>query len=242
MSEYSEAIPDRTLEAFARGFFSEANLYGFRRSDYVRFVNHLLDLTISMQESGACHVPGRRVRPLIPRCNRQLPLNGNQVSIRMYNADSDAECIRQWLDSPSGCQFLRCDKQHGRLDLDGFLNTTCNHFGVVRHKCGEVMGALAYVDHSEGHRRAELRILPGGEGQHQGEPGSEALRLWLAYGKNGLGLRKVVVATLDTSARNVMKHEGLGFEVEGLLRNELLLDGAYRDLLRMSLSLGDTDD
>ena len=242
MSEHSEAIPDRTLEAFARGFFSEASLYGFRRSDYVRFVNHLLDLTIAMQEPGVRHVAGNRVSPLIQRCNRQLPLNGNQVLIRAYNADSDAECIRQWLDSPSGCQFLRCDSQHGRLDLDGFLNTSGNHFGVVRRKCGAVMGALAYVDHSEGHRRAELRVLPGGEGQHREGPGSEALRLWLAFGKNGLGLRKVVVATLDTSARNVRKYEGLGFEVEGLLRNELLLDGEYRDLLRMSLSLGDTGD
>ena len=40
------------MEAFARGFVTEANLYGFGRIDYVRFVNHLLDHAIAMKRGG----------------------------------------------------------------------------------------------------------------------------------------------------------------------------------------------
>jgi RimJ/RimL family protein N-acetyltransferase len=40
---------------------------------------------------------------------------------------------------------------------------------------------------------------------------------------------------MDTNFRNIRLNESLGFVVEGILRNEYVLDGRERDVLRMGL-------
>ena len=50
-------------------------------------------------------------------------------------------------------------------------------------------------------------------------------------------MRKIYVNTLDTNLANIRLNEQLGFRVEGVLRDEVLLNGEFQDVLRMSLIL-----
>ena len=63
----------------------------------------------------------------------------------------------------------------------------------------------------------------------------EATRLWIQYGLSALKLKKIYVNTLNTNIRNIRLNEELGFKVEGLLCNEVFVDGQYKDVLRMGL-------
>ena len=63
----------------------------------------------------------------------------------------------------------------------------------------------------------------------------EATRLWIEYGFRVLGIDKIYVSTLQTHLRNIKLNEEIGFRVEGLLREEVLLDGRRLDVLRMGL-------
>ena len=63
----------------------------------------------------------------------------------------------------------------------------------------------------------------------------EATRLWIRYGVNVLKLEKIYVSTLQTQISNIKLNESIGFRVEGLLRNEVLIDGTRHDVLRMGL-------
>jgi RimJ/RimL family protein N-acetyltransferase len=61
----------------------------------------------------------------------------------------------------------------------------------------------------------------------------EATRLWIEYGVNSLDLEKIYVSTLQTHLSNIRLNEKVGFHVEGLLRDEVLIDGTRHDVLRM---------
>lgn len=63
----------------------------------------------------------------------------------------------------------------------------------------------------------------------------EATKIWIRYGVTVLKLKKIYLSTLDTDIRNIRLNEALGFKVEGILRNEIYLDGVYHDVLRMGL-------
>ena len=62
--------------------------------------------------------------------------------------------------------------------------------------------------------------------------------MWIQYGIHGLGLglEIIYVSTLQTQIANIKLNEKIGFQVEGLLTNEVLIDGERRDVLRMGLS------
>jgi RimJ/RimL family protein N-acetyltransferase len=60
--------------------------------------------------------------------------------------------------------------------------------------------------------------------------------MWIQYGIHGLGLEKIYVSTLQTQIANIKLNEKIGFQVEGLLTNEVLIDGERCDVLRMGLS------
>jgi RimJ/RimL family protein N-acetyltransferase len=84
-------------------------------------------------------------------------------------------------------------------------------------------------------RKAELRKLIGDAEQRRKGFAKEASALWIRYGFKALALKKIYLNTRDTDIRNVRLNEELGFVVEGVLRNEVLIDGTYHDVLRMGL-------
>ncbi|OPZ80066.1 MAG: hypothetical protein BWY77_01251 [bacterium ADurb.Bin431] len=59
----------------------------------------------------------------------------------------------------------------------------------------------------------------------------------LAHGLFGLGLKKIYLNTINTNIRNIRLNQELGFTIEGILHNEVMIDGVYKDVLRMSLWL-----
>jgi RimJ/RimL family protein N-acetyltransferase len=247
-----ELIPDRTLEAFARGFFNEATLYGFQQTDYVRFVNHLLDITIAMKKNKKTkkkkdgyvatpeilsHLVSNVESQELSGAN-QLPIVGEQVKIRALNIDDDITLLNQWLNDDTGRNFLLSCSEPIMPNYRDLLAEPQNHFGIIALHSGESIGVIAYLNHDQTQRRAELRKLIADPGMRGQGLGKEAAKLWLDYGMSGLSLKKVYLTTFDTNTRNIRLNEALGFKVEGILRNEVYWDGRYRDVLRMGLWLG----
>jgi RimJ/RimL family protein N-acetyltransferase len=116
------------------------------------------------------------------------------------------------------------------------MNTPENHLGIIAMPDGKPVGAMAYLDHSSTQQRAELRKLIGDPAYRGRGLAEEATRLWVNYGFQGLGLKKIFVSTLQTQVANIKLNEKIGFQVEGLLRNEVLIDGRRHDVLRMGMT------
>lgn len=66
--------------------------------------------------------------------------------------------------------------------------------------------------------------------------GTEALKLFLSFLFNELGLRKVKLNVFTFNQRAVRCYEKCGFKVDGINRKELYRDGKYHDNLAMSIT------
>jgi diamine N-acetyltransferase len=226
-------IPDVTIEVIARNLFKEAQRYGFHQADYLRLVNHLLDL------SGRGEVRDRqRETEADPRSlmlSPRLPLDGNAIRIRAFDAAGDRALLARWLDDTHGRFFLLSSVTAKTLDIDEVLRSDRNIFGVIVLPDATPIGMMAFLDVDRWQQKAELRKLIG-EPQYRGRGyARQGTALWTHYGLHGLGLKKIYLNTLQTNMRNIRLNEALGFRVEGILRKEFFLDGEHHDVLRMAL-------
>jgi RimJ/RimL family protein N-acetyltransferase len=172
----------------------------------------------------------------------ELPIEGPNVHIRAFDADSDFDLLASWLPDRYGRYFFLSCATSQQITVESLLDSPNNHLGIVCLSNGRAIGAMAYLDHSKRQCRAELRKLIGDPDCRGKGLAEEATRLWVQHGISGLGLQKIYVSTLQTQIANIKLNENIGFKVEGLLRNEVLIDGERHDVLRMGLCVTSGDD
>jgi RimJ/RimL family protein N-acetyltransferase len=226
-------IPESSIEAIAREFFRDSRTYGFTQVDYLRFVNHLLDLSVANGASRAkLHERSVDYHVSPPPA---LPLVGERVHLRAFDASRDRAEVERWLDDPEGKYFLLSRTTAARVSLDATANGDHTVLGVITLPGGEAVGLLAFLNLDRRQGKAELRKMIGNPAYRGKGLAREATYLWIQYGVSTLGLRKIYLDTLDNNLRNIALNEKLGFKVEGLLRGECLIDGERRDILRMAI-------
>jgi RimJ/RimL family protein N-acetyltransferase len=220
-----------TVEAAARSFHKEAVGYGFTLGDFVHFASTLLGIAMTLQHGGAA--PEDDLPPTIDR-HASLPLVGPAVTVRAFGDPGDRECLERWVADAEGRFFLLSTASGRRQDVDHLVESPANRVGMVT-VADRPVGCVAYLDHRVDQGRAELRKMIGERDMRGQGLGQKAALLWLGYGLGALGLRKIYLTTLVTDIGNIKINERLGFRVEGILRNEVLIDGEYHDVLRMGL-------
>jgi len=229
-------IPAATIDTLARSIFKEASVYGFGQVDIIRLINELMDLCTGAEGSDE-NLP-EETRPHLTDYSDQpvdLPVIGDRVIIRAFNGREDAKLLEQWLPDKYGRYFVLSCATAQSITIDALTNSPGNHLGIITLRDGSPIGAMAYLDHSKNQGRAELRKLIGELDSRGRGLAEEATRLWIKYGISTLGLGKIYVSTLQTQFSNIKLNESIGFRVEGLLRNEVLIDGIRHDVLRMGL-------
>lgn len=226
-------IPIATIQAFARSIFKEASKYGFGQLDIIRLVNELMDYCTN-QEGEAVRLTDKHELPtLLASEASRLPLTGKRLMIRPFAAESDIAILDTWLSDKYGRYFVLSSTSAHSVSIEELVNGERNHLGVITTLEGKPIGALAYLDLDVDQKRAELRKLIG-DAEFRGTGlAEEATRLWIAYGVNALCLEKIYVSTLQTHINNIKLNEKIGFRVEGLLRDEVLIEGTRHDVLRM---------
>jgi len=227
-------IPDETIETLSRSFFKEFLNYGFKKVDYLRFVNALLDM--AMKNSNDLDETDKPTKPLPKKLSRdhiELPVMCERLCIRPYER-KDKKVLQEWLKDKESRQFL-LSRSSQTVTLDEFVGDKSCIIGVVTLKSGAPIGIMAYCDYNKHQRRAELRKMIGDPEQRGQGYAREASQLWIRYGIQNLGLKKIYLSTLNTNIRNIKLNEDLGFQVEGILRNEVFFDDQYHDVLRMGM-------
>ena len=240
MSESSGRIPDVTLETLSRTFYKEATKYGFTHVDYVRYVNLLLDMAMQGRTAGdRVENEGEGVvdqgADEASEGDLELPLRGEGIVVRAFNADDDLPLFDRWLSELSGRYFLLSRITTERQDIREVAASDTSVLGIITLPDSTPVGSVAFLDHDLVHRKAELRKMIGDPEHRRKGFATKASALWIRYGIKTLGLKKIYVNTLNANVGNIRLNEELGFKVEGILRNEVFIDGAYRDVLRMSL-------
>lgn len=234
----ARAIPQETIEALSRTIYKEARGYGFEQVEIIKLINHLMDLCANGVSSDLCISDGMSASAdCDPDDFSGLPLNGSNLRIRQYDSEIDQSLLESWLPDKYGRYFVLSCSTAQEVTVKALSESPANHLGIIEYEDGTAVGAMAYLDHSLSQKRAELRKLVGNPEFRGRGIAEEATKLWVNYGIHGLGLRKIYVSTLQTQIANIKLNESIGFQVEGLLRNEVLIDNQRHDVLRMGLSI-----
>ena len=233
METIEQTIPEETIEVVARSFFKETFRYGFNQTDYVKFINLLLDLTMKNGGSNGKTAPTPMNYDVTEK--PVLPLIGENIRIQSYRDDADKSLLKKWALERSGKMFLISWITARSSSIDELVGRPNNYIGMIALPDQTPIGIVAFLDYDRTQHKAELRKLIGVPEYRGKGYAKEATRLWIRYGISTLGLRKIYLNTLDNNIRNVKLNEDLGFKVEGILRNECYLDGEYQDILRMGL-------
>lgn len=224
-------LPQLTIEVAARSFYKQALRYGFALGDFVRFTHMLLSVAMARGERGE---PPAKAAGSSPAAHTALPLVGSKVTIRRFDAETDRALLERWVLDPEGRFFLLSTASGHAYGADQLVESPQNLIGTIVYQ-SQPIGCVAYLDYSQDQKRAELRKLIGEPEMRGLGLAHEAAELWVGYGVGALGLRKIYLNTLATHIRNIQINEALGFQLEGILRSELLIDGEYHDVLRMGL-------
>jgi len=232
-----ERIPTATIEVFARSIYKEASTYGFGQLDVIRLVNELMDRCTAQDQEVQPKTSGH-TEPVTTRGkSKNLPLIGKRLKIRAFDKNTDIALLEEWLPDKYGRYFVLSCATAQSVSIDALVNEDRNHLGIITALDDRPIGALAFLDHSVDQKRAELRKLIGDPDSRGKGLAEEATRLWIGYGMSTLGIEKIYVSTLQTHIGNIKLNENIGFRVEGLLRNEVLIDGDRHDVLRMGICI-----
>jgi RimJ/RimL family protein N-acetyltransferase len=226
-------IPLATIQTLARSIFKEASKYGFGQLDIIRLVNELMDYCTNQEGEVAEPTEAHELRTFSAHEAVRLPLTSKRLIIRSFAAETDIAILDTWLSDKYGRYFVLSSTAAHSVSIEELVNGDRNYLGMITTLDNKPIGALAYLDYDIDQKRAELRKLIGDPEFRGMGLAEEATRLWVAYGINALSLEKVYVSTLQTHISNIKLNEKIGFKVEGLLRDEVLIDGTRHDVLRM---------
>lgn len=223
-------LSDVTIRTIAASFIKQARKYGFTLNDYVKFTNYLLEEAINSSnqkrtESTPKYINSHRLK---------LPLQTERLIIR-ETLRKDLTLVKKWLSDKEGRFFLLSRIINPSETIEEIFDSENNVLGIICLKNKTPIGLIAYLNIDTHSKKAELRKLIGVTKERGKGYGNEATKIWIEYGLFSLDLEKIYLTTINTDIKNIRINESLGFRIEGLLRNELLIDGEYYDVLQMSL-------
>ncbi|NHN59792.1 MULTISPECIES: GNAT family N-acetyltransferase [Halorussus] len=167
-------------------------------------------------------------------------LDGDRVTLRVpdesdvdflldHENDPDVRATRS-VTAPSGPDDVR-------RRLGGTLGRRDDTLALVVFADGDRVGQVYLIREKPNdatYRRAELAywVAPAAQGNGYA---TDAARTVLGHGVDRLGLHKVTAKSFASNEASVRVLEKLGFEREGVFREEAYVDGEFVDLLRFGL-------
>jgi RimJ/RimL family protein N-acetyltransferase len=175
-------------------------------------------------------------------------LTGANVVLRPFNLDQDAAALREMLEDPEVLKLTGSyhdpddepvwdeaaesrfrswygsrNDQPDRLDL-----------AIADKTSGNCVGEVVFNDWSEPNQSCNLRIVIGPRAQDRGL-GTEAIRLFIGYGFERLGLHRISLDVINFNPRARRVYDKVGFVTEGVLRAEHRWAAEWIDVTIMSM-------
>lgn len=166
-------------------------------------------------------------------------LSGVNVTLRPITL-ADTDLIVRWRNNPAVRQnFIFRDTFTPEMHRN-WMNTKVAGGEVVQYiieeaASGRPVGSVYYRDIDRGNSSAEYGIFIGEDDARGKGYGSETARLFTAFGIRALGLHRISLRVLSGNDQAYKSYEHAGFQREGVARDMVFLDGAYRDVIFMAL-------
>ncbi|MBD5528320.1 MAG: UDP-4-amino-4,6-dideoxy-N-acetyl-beta-L-altrosamine N-acetyltransferase [Lachnospiraceae bacterium] len=106
---------------------------------------------------------------------------------------------------------------------------------ICETESGRPVGSVYLRDIDRQHKKAEYGIFIGGEGARGKGYGTMAARLMIRYAFEDMGLHRLFLRAFADNTRAIRSYEKAGFEREAYLRDDVCIDGRYRDIVLMGI-------
>jgi RimJ/RimL family protein N-acetyltransferase len=165
-------------------------------------------------------------------------LEGSLVRLEPMAPDDVTDEYVGWLNDPETFRYLGTKFGQTRASVRAYVESVRPPDVLCRmmdKASGAHVGNISLHSIHPVHRSAELGIMIGSAAARGKGFGREACLLLIAYGFNHLNLHKITAGTVDKNIAMKQVFLGLGFAIEGTLRQQFYLDGEYHDIHRFGL-------
>lgn len=168
-----------------------------------------------------------------------MNLTGEKIRLRLMNAD-DTEQIVRWRNNPRVRNNFIYQKPFTREGHENWVRTMVDTGKVVQFIIedlaeGQAVGSVYFRDIDKEHAKAEYGIFIGEDSSVGKGFGSEAAQLAVLYGFEELGLHKIFLRAFADNAGAIRSYEKAGFVKEGYFKDDVCIDGRFKDLVFMAI-------
>lgn len=149
---------------------------------------------------------------LIVSWRNQEAVRRNFIYQELFTPESHRQWIRDMVETGRVVQMMICESV-----------------------CGRPVGSVYLRDIDRRHSKAEYGIFIGGEGARGKGYGTMAARLMIRYAFREMGLHRLFLRVFADNARAIRSYEKAGFEREAYLREDVCIEGQYRDMVLMGI-------
>jgi RimJ/RimL family protein N-acetyltransferase len=228
---------EQMLRLVAKGFFTELVNYGVEKSEVLRVASHLLD---NVMGNGGAVLPGQavvdgrmRLDLIEDRWQEGQELGVGDVVLRPLGGDL-AERMLYWLDS-SGIRSCFVTPLPETVDgLRVYLENPQQRYLAIVYQ-GDPVGFVGGENIDPVSGKLEMKKCVGDPELRGKGIGKRATFAFLYYAFRVLGMHKIYIYSRDINMRNINLNSRLGFEVEGIFLEDLVVNGARQDVVRMAL-------
>ncbi len=107
--------------------------------------------------------------------------------------------------------------------------------GICLKESGKLIGTVNIQEFDWINRSCHVPILIGDKTEWSKGYATEARMLALKFAFEERGMERVWATIMDTNAASVKMHEKCGYKKEGVQRHAVYKDGAFHDLIMMSI-------
>lgn len=169
---------------------------------------------------------------------REYRDGGAGIYLRLMN-ENDTDLIVGWRNSEPVRKNFIYQAPFTRQGHENWIKTMVETGKVVQMiicdlSTDKPLGSVYIRDIDRQHRKAEYGIFIGEpEGRGHGV-GTAAAKLMLRYCFEEEGLHRVYLRVFPENRQAVRSYEKAGFVQEGLLKEDVCIDGKYRDVMWMA--------
>lgn len=153
----------------------------------------------------------------------------------------DASIIREWHNDPELMRLARAGEkkttlQEERADIRSARKSDRQAYHmIIKQSDNSPIGFIrfSYIDRMSGN--VWLRMMIGERRAWGKGYARDALQSYLTWLFDALGVHRVTVECYSTNGRAVEFYRQIGFRREGILREAVLIDGAYHDVFSYGL-------
>lgn len=169
----------------------------------------------------------------------ELRLQGEKIYLRLMTRD-DTDRIVEWRNNPrvrNNFIYRKPFTREGHLEWirNKVYTGEVIQFIICEKETDRPVGSVYFRDISKEHHRAEYGIFIGEDDAIGKGIGSETCRIACEYGFAVEKWHKIILRVLPDNRAAIRSYEKAGFEVEAHLKDEVYIDGVYRDVILMGL-------